>query len=149
MSTSLKGWLATDNETESNGNAGRGKHSLVEVAKKYQNYMRFMPTPRCRITEQIEAVSWENVAEALKKWCGQTLHYLTYKLCKQWDGARVGSEDEEKPLHAIINWRDAEDTIWHIEQIHRLFTSPSHLAMLWLGDPQFNTFVDEAVIKIL
>lgn len=116
----------------------------MELAKEYQKCMKIKPVPKARL-EYAVVVNWQGLAKTLKNLYGQPIHYLTYKLCKEWDGSRFGSEDEEKPLDAIIDWSSAEATIWKVEEVHRLCTSPIHLAKLWLSDPEYQAFVDEVV----
>ncbi|CAL0318854.1 unnamed protein product [Lupinus luteus] len=122
------------------------KDVLVELATKYQRCMKKRPIPIGRFSNAI-AINWEGMAETLERLYGQQLHYLTHMMCKGWDKSRFGSEDEGKPLDAIIDWSDAEDTIWHIEEVHRLLTSPTHLAMLWINDPEHRAYVDEVVLS--
>jgi len=107
--------------------------------------MQNKPIPTSRLNKEIMVVNWKGLAKTLERMYGQPLHYLTHKLCKEWDKSRFGSKNEEKPLNAIINWRDAEDTIWKVEAVHRLCTSPIHLAMLWLDDPTYHIFVNEVI----
>ena len=106
--------------------------------------MKRKPIPQARLREAV-VVNWQGLAKTLKNLYGQPLHYLTVLLCKQWDQSRFGGDDEGKPLDAIFKWRNAESTIWRVEEIHRLCTSPIHLAMLWLSDPEYRAFVDEVV----
>ncbi|KAG4911882.1 hypothetical protein AAZX31_19G038800 [Glycine max] len=121
------------------------RDALVKLAKKYQKHMQNKPIPTSRLNKEIMVVNWKGLAKTLERMYGQPLHYLTHKLCKEWDKSRFGSKNEEKPLNAIINWRDAEDTIWKVEAVHRLCTSPIHLAMLWLDDPTYHIFVNEVI----
>ncbi|OIW07376.1 hypothetical protein TanjilG_10211 [Lupinus angustifolius] len=120
------------------------KDDLVELATKYQKCMKKWPIPIGRFSHAM-AVNWKGMAEILERLYGQQLHYLTHMMCKEWDKSRFGSEDEGKPLNDIIDWSDAEDTIWHVEEVHRLLTSPTHLAMLWSNDPEHRAYVDEVV----
>lgn len=103
-----------------------------------------MPIPKARLGKAA-VHNWQSLAKLLKTSYGQPLHYLTYMLCKEWDRARFGSEDEAKSLDDIYPSTKAEDTIWNVEEIHRLCTSPIHLAQLWLEDPEYHSFVDEVV----
>ncbi|KAL2329560.1 hypothetical protein Fmac_017141 [Flemingia macrophylla] len=120
------------------------RDALVELAKKYQERMKKIPLPAGHVGEVLFA-NWKGLAQNLKRFYRQPLHYLTYKLCKEWDKSRFGSEDEWQPLNTIMNWRDAEETIWKIETVHRTCTSPIHLAMLWLSDPEYHVIVSEVI----
>ncbi|KAJ1443196.1 RDM1 superfamily [Sesbania bispinosa] len=120
------------------------KDGLVELAKKYQNHMKNIPIPRARLKDNV-IVNWQGLANTLKTLYGQPLHYQTLMLCKQWDESRIGSEDEGKPLGAIIDWSNAENAIWNVEEIHRLSTSPIYLAKLWLTNPQYRFYVEEVL----
>ncbi|XP_020219402.1 protein RDM1 [Cajanus cajan] len=120
------------------------RDALVELAKKYQEHMKKIPLPTGHL-DAIVFVNWKGLAQNLKRLYRQPLHYLTYMLCKEWDKSRFGSEDEGKPLNTILSWRDAEDAIWKVETVHRTCTSPIHLAMLWLGDPEYHVIVNEVI----
>ncbi|KAE9604917.1 putative protein RDM1 [Lupinus albus] len=117
---------------------------LLELATKYQKCMKKRPIPMGRFSNAM-ASNWQGMAETLARLYGQQLHYLTHMMCKEWDKSRFGSEDEGKPLDTIIDWSDAEDTIWRVEEVHRLFTSPTHLAMLWNNDLEHRAYVDEVL----
>ncbi|WVZ06373.1 hypothetical protein V8G54_019719 [Vigna mungo] len=117
---------------------------LLEVAKEYQKKMEKKSIPRERLKEMV-VVNWRGLAKTMKTLYGQPLHYLTEELCKEWDKSRIGSKNEEKALNSILSWREAEETVWKVEAVHRLCTSPVHLALLWLNDPQYHLIVDEVI----
>ncbi|CAJ1842049.1 unnamed protein product [Sphenostylis stenocarpa] len=119
--------------------------ALLEVAREYQKQMEKKPVPTHRLNHDIVVVNWKGLGKTLKTLYGEPLHYLTQNVCKEWDKSRFGSENEEKPLNVILSWREAEDTVWKVEAVHRLCTSPVHLAMLWLHDPEYHVFLDEVV----
>ncbi|KAK7374840.1 hypothetical protein VNO80_08283 [Phaseolus coccineus] len=118
--------------------------ALLELAKEYQTKMENKDIPRDGVKEMM-VVNWKGLAKTLKTLYGQPLHYLTQKLCNEWDKSRFGSDNEEKPLSAIFSWREAVDTIWRVEAVHRLCTSPVHLAVLWLDDPEYRVIVNEVI----
>jgi len=118
--------------------------ALLELAKEYQEKMEKKSIPRHGSKEMV-VVSWKGLAKTLKTLYGQPLHYLTQKLCKEWDKSRFGSDNEEKPLNAMFSWREAEDTVWRVEAVHRLCTSPVHLAVLWLDDPEYLLIANEVI----
>ncbi|KAK7394200.1 hypothetical protein VNO78_14722 [Psophocarpus tetragonolobus] len=139
--------VATDDQLATTFKSKQTLHpdALVELAKEYQKQMKKKAIPKYRINEVV-VVNWKGLAKSMKRLYGQPLHYLTHKLCKEWDKSRFGSKDEEKPLNAIYdNWRDAEDTVWKVEEVHRLCTSPLHLAMLWLHDPEYHIIINEVI----
>ncbi|XP_022635271.1 protein RDM1-like [Vigna radiata var. radiata] len=117
---------------------------LLEVAKEYQKKMEKKSIPRERLKEMV-VVNWRGLAKTMKTLYGQPLHYLTEELCKEWDKSRIGSKNEEKALNSILSWREAEETVWKVEAVHRLCTSPVHLALLWLHDPQYHLVVDQVI----
>jgi len=119
--------------------------ALLEVAKEYQKKMEKKVIPREQGSKEMVVVNWRGLAKTLTTLYGQPLHYLTQKLCKEWDRSRFGSKNEEKPLNSILSWREAEETIWKVEAVHRLCTSPLHLALLWLEDPEYHLIVDEVI----
>ena len=116
----------------------------MKLATQYQNYMKKVPIPRSRVPYGV-ILSWECLAKTFTLLYGQPLHYLTYMLCKQWDQSRCGSEDGDKTIDTILKWSSVETTLWKVEEIHRLCTSPSHLAKLWLNDPEYLVFVREVI----
>lgn len=108
--------------------------------------MKQIPIPEGRQTRtEILFITWDGLARSMKQVYGQPLHYLTHVLAKQWDESRIGTEDEDKPMDNLIHPAKAESIIWDVEEIHRLCTSYSHLANLWVSDPDFHTFVDQAI----
>ena len=120
--------------------------SMVEQAKKYQEYMKQIPVPPTRGSgSDVVFITWEGLAKSMKELYGQPLHYLTHFLVKQWDQSRIGNEDEDTPMDNIINPFKAEATIWDVEEVHRRCTSHVHLASLWLCDPGYHAFVDEVI----
>jgi len=106
--------------------------------------MENKPIPKYGLKEMV-VVNWKGLAKTLKTLYGQPLHYLTHKLCKEWDKSKFGSKNEEKPLNAVFSWHEAEDTIWKVEAVHRRCTSPVHLAVLWLDDPEYHVTVNEVI----
>ncbi|KAL6290949.1 hypothetical protein ACE6H2_008459 [Prunus campanulata] len=117
---------------------------VVKIANHYQEQMKQIPIPRNRRKDAV-FVTWRALANSMKQFYGQPLHYMTQVLVKQWDESRIGSVEEEKPMDNIIHPRRAESTIWDVEQVHRQCTSHIHLAKLWLSDPDYYAFVDEVI----
>ncbi|KAM5570078.1 protein RDM1-like [Rosa sericea] len=115
--------------------------ALMRRAEMYQEYMKHIPIPTHR-GSVIPFTSWMGLGKSIKQLYGQPLHYLTNIQLKQWDQLRIGSEDEYRPLDAIIHPCKAEATIWLIEEVHRNTSSHYHLANLWLSDPMHHAFVD-------
>ncbi|XP_057424266.1 protein RDM1-like [Lotus japonicus] len=124
--------------------ADEDQENLEELAKKYQKQIKIMPIPAGRIENGI-FFTWEELAKSLRILYGQPIHYLTYKLIKQWDEAMIGNGDEKKALVAMFGFSKAESTIWGVENIHRLTTSPTQLAKLWLEDPNYHAAVAEVL----
>ncbi|KAF3433706.1 hypothetical protein FNV43_RR24809 [Rhamnella rubrinervis] len=109
--------------------------------------MKQIPIPKTRrSTKDIVFITWNALTSSMKQVYGQPLHYLTRLLAKQWDRSRNGADDEEKPMEDIIPPGRAESIIWDVEEIHRLCTSYSYLAELWVSDPDYHAFVDEVII---
>uniref|UniRef100_A0A0E0LDP9 Uncharacterized protein n=1 Tax=Oryza punctata TaxID=4537 RepID=A0A0E0LDP9_ORYPU len=88
----------------------------------YQEYMKHIPVPAHR-GSVIPCTTWLGLGRSVKQLYKQPLHYLTNVLLKQWDQQRVGSDDEHRPLDAIIHPVKAEALIWITEEVHRLTTS--------------------------
>ncbi|ONI24348.1 hypothetical protein PRUPE_2G235500 [Prunus persica] len=120
------------------------KKVVLKIAKHYQEQMKHIPIPKNRRKDAV-FVTWWALANSMKQFYGQPLHYMTQVLVKQWDESRIGSVEEEKPMDNIIHPRRAESTIWDVEQVHRQCTSHIHLAKLWLSDPDYYSFVDEVI----
>lgn len=110
----------------------------------YQLYMKQIPIPAER-GSLVPCSSWTELGKSLKVLYQQPLHYLTNILLKQWDQERMGTEDEDQPLDAIIHPAKAEAAIWLVEEVHRLTSSHQHLAQLWLLDPLYQAHVDSVV----
>ncbi|GAB4827466.1 hypothetical protein Ancab_034350 [Ancistrocladus abbreviatus] len=108
---------------------------LVYRAKIYQQHMKriLLPKPSGFAAKYN---TWVELAMSIEEFYKQPLHYLTFVLLKQWDELRDGKE----PLHKISNVIEAEATVWLIEDVHRLTTTPEYLARLWLSDPQHHDF---------
>ncbi|KAB2596131.1 hypothetical protein D8674_031581 [Pyrus ussuriensis x Pyrus communis] len=102
---------------------------VVKMARDYQELMKQIPVPMTRRKDAI-FVSWLALANSMKQFYGQPLHYLTHVL---------------KPMGSIIHPRRAESTIWDVEKVHRRCTSHTNLANLWLSDPGYHAFVHEVV----
>ncbi|KAK7273005.1 hypothetical protein RIF29_14051 [Crotalaria pallida] len=117
---------------------------LLEQATKYQKCMKKWVVPEARLNETV-IVNWQSLVKTLRRMYGQPMHYLTIKQCKEWDKSRLGSEDEGKPFESIMKLKDAEETLWHVERVHRRCTSPIYLAMLWRSDPEYLAYVNEVV----
>lgn len=114
---------------------------LLRKAQMYQEYMKLIPIPSHR-GSVVSFTSWTELGTSLKQLYGQPLHYLTNAHLKQLDRLRLGAEDEDTPLHAIISPLKAEASIWLVEEVHRLSVSPHHLAKIWLNDPLYHVFID-------
>ncbi|XP_073109714.1 protein RDM1 isoform X5 [Elaeis guineensis] len=138
--------MASSKHSTRNGGSQSSKDikpegALIRKAEMYQEYMKQIPIPAHR-GSVIPFASWQGLAKSVKQLYGQPLHYLTNILLKQWDLSRVGSEDEHKPLDTIIHPAKAEALIWVTEEVHRLTSSPHHLAKLWASDPMYHAYVD-------
>ncbi|PIN04445.1 hypothetical protein CDL12_23019 [Handroanthus impetiginosus] len=120
---------------------------LFRRAKSYQEYMKLIPIPTNRGTV-IPYTSWTGLGSSIKQIYGQPLHYLTNIHLKRLDQVRLGAEDEDVPLDMIIHPYKAEATIWLIEEVHRLTSSPHHLAELWTADPMYHTLIDAIFPKL-
>ncbi|KAF2927674.1 hypothetical protein DAI22_06g222500 [Oryza sativa Japonica Group] len=107
----------------------------------YQEYMKHIPVPAHR-GSVIPCTTWLGLGRSVKQLYKQPLHYLTNVLLKQWDQQRVGSDDEHRPLDAIIHPVKAEALIWITEEVHRLTTSSQHLASLWASAPMYHAYID-------
>ncbi|CAA6658530.1 unnamed protein product [Spirodela intermedia] len=86
--------------------------------------------------------SWQGLGRSMKQLHGQPLHYLTNLLLKQWDQQRVGAEEEHQRLDSVVHPAKAESFIWVCEEVHRLTSSPFHLAKLWAADDMFHASID-------
>ncbi|KAL6176627.1 hypothetical protein ACLB2K_053260 [Fragaria x ananassa] len=115
--------------------------ALMRRAEMYQEYMKHIPIPTHR-GSVIPFTSWMGLGKSIKQLYGQPLHYLTNIQLRQWDKLRIGTEDEFRPLDAIIHPCKAEVTIWLIEEVHRNTSSHHHVANMWLLDPMHHAFVD-------
>ena len=80
--------------------------------------MKKTAIPRARLSNLV-VVNWKGLVKTLEKSYGQPMHYMTHMMCKQWDQARVGAEDEEKPLDSILSAEKAEAILWEVESVHR------------------------------
>ncbi|PRQ59162.1 putative protein RDM1 [Rosa chinensis] len=121
---------------------------VVKVAEEYQEHMKKIPIPMIRRSDAM-FITWHSLANSMKQFYGQPLHYLTHVLVKQWDQSRIGNVDEEKPMDNIIHSRKAESTIWGVEEVHRRCTSHIHLAKLWLSDPDYSAVVGDVITSKL
>ncbi|BAS98724.1 protein RDM1 isoform X2 [Oryza sativa Japonica Group] len=115
--------------------------ALIRKAEMYQEYMKHIPVPAHR-GSVIPCTTWLGLGRSVKQLYKQPLHYLTNVLLKQWDQQRVGSDDEHRPLDAIIHPVKAEALIWITEEVHRLTTSSQHLASLWASAPMYHAYID-------
>ncbi|KAL3503919.1 hypothetical protein ACH5RR_033760 [Cinchona calisaya] len=110
------------------------KDALLSKAQIYQEYMKQIPIPSHR-GSVVPFTSWTGLGTSLEQLYGQPLHYLTNVHLGQLDQLRFGSEDEDRPLDAIISPTKAEASIWLIEEVHRLSSSHHYLAKIWFNDP--------------
>lgn len=117
---------------------------VVKLAEDYQEHMKKIPIPTIRRSDAM-FITWHSLANSMKQFYGQPLHYLTYVLVKQWDQSRIGTVDEEKPMDTIIHPSKAESTIWDVEEVHRRCTSHIHLAKLWVSDPEYSAVVGDVI----
>ncbi|KAJ9176080.1 hypothetical protein P3X46_011430 [Hevea brasiliensis] len=136
--------IIIDEENQEDMKALEDKSEIViaRKAEKYQQRMKEIPIPASGTVQEISFISWQGLAKSIKQKHEQPLHYLTHKLLREWDESRIGSNEENKPLEDIIDPAKAEATIWVVEQFHRQFSSPQHLAKLWLSDPLHQDVVD-------
>lgn len=110
-------------------------------AESYQEYMKQIPIPSLR-GSVVPFNSWTELGMSLKELYKQPLHYLTNIHLRRLDQIRIGSSDEDVPLDTIFLPSKAEASIWLMEEVHRISTSPSYLAELWRNDPFYHIFVD-------
>lgn len=103
--------------------------------------MKQIPIP-CLRGSVVPFNTWIELGMSLKELYGQPLHYLTNIHLRQLDQSRAGTADEDVPLDIIISPPKAEASIWLIEEVHRLSSSPHHLAKLWRDDPLYHAFID-------
>ncbi|KAL8153695.1 hypothetical protein V2J09_011455 [Rumex salicifolius] len=115
--------------------------NILRKAAMYQDYMSKIPVPVKR-GSVIPCNSWVGLGKSIKELYGQPLHYLTNILLKQWDKARLDTEDGRQPLDSIIHPAKAEANVWLIEEVHRRTTSYNHLATLWRQDGMYSASVD-------
>ncbi|KAI3927680.1 hypothetical protein MKW92_027106 [Papaver armeniacum] len=120
---------------------------ITRRAEMYQEYMKQIPVPSLH-GSAVPFNTWQELARSLKLLYKQPLHYLTNICLKQWDKARIGTNNEYLPLDGVIHPRKAEATIWLMEEVHRLASSHHHLANLWLLDPMHQAFVDPVFKQI-
>ncbi|KAL6008058.1 hypothetical protein ACLOJK_033564 [Asimina triloba] len=122
-----------------------GSQSTMSLSHGYATgmweYMKQIPIPNLR-GSLIPFRTWQGLAKSLKQLYGQPLHYLTNVCLKQWDQARLGSDDEHQPLDTIIHPLKAEATVWIMEEVHRLTSSHHHLAQLWASDSVYRASMD-------
>lgn len=108
--------------------------------------MKRTPIPKVLQSSELPFITWHGLAKFMRKFHAQPLHYLTYVLTKQWDQSRSsGYQDQETPMNKIIPSSKAVNIIWDIEQVHRVCTSPSHLAKLWSSDPEYLAYANEVL----
>ncbi|KAK8923875.1 Protein RDM1 [Platanthera zijinensis] len=115
--------------------------TLIQTARMYQDYMKRIPIPTFS-GSVVTFTSWQGLAESLKHLYKQPLHFLTNILVEQWDGQRFGSDDEHQPLDSVVHPLKAQTLIWLAEELHRLTSSPHHLAKLWASDPMYHSHID-------
>lgn len=85
----------------------------------------------------------------MKQLYKQPLHYLTNVQMKQWDKARLDTEQEQVPMDNFVHPAKAEATVWLIEEIHRQNTSHLFLAKIWSNEPLYHAFVDPFDLSLL
>ncbi|KAK1259703.1 Protein RDM1 [Acorus gramineus] len=107
----------------------------------YHEYMMLIPIPINR-GSVIPFTTWQGLARSLKQLYGQPLHYLTNILLKQWDKSRIEVDEEHQRLDDLIHPCKAEALIWLTEEVHRLTSSPHHVAKLWASDPMYHASID-------
>ncbi|KAF7148637.1 hypothetical protein RHSIM_Rhsim03G0003800 [Rhododendron simsii] len=116
--------------------------SLVRRAEMYQDYMKEIEIPGNR-GSVIPFNTWQELAKSMKQLYKQPLHYLTNVQMKQWDKARLDTEQEQVPMDHFVHPAKAEATVWLIEEIHRQNTSHLFLAKIWSNEPlNYHAFVD-------
>ncbi|XP_010511601.1 PREDICTED: protein RDM1-like [Camelina sativa] len=115
--------------------------SLLRRAEMYQEYMKQVPVPTSR-GSLIPFTSWVGLGMSIKQLYRQPLHYLTNVLLQGWDQSRLDTDSEDQALDSIIHPSKAEATIWLVEEIHRITSSPLHIAHLWSSDPMYHSFID-------
>ncbi|WKA00917.1 hypothetical protein VitviT2T_019233 [Vitis vinifera] len=124
------------------GYGGNPGAVLRPYANAYQQYMKQLPIPSKRCETHIPNITWRELGNSMKQLYGQPLHYLTNLMLQRWDDSRIGSENEHRPMHSIIEPSVAESTIWVVEEFHRRSTSAQHVATLWINDPKYSAFID-------
>ncbi|KAL6581727.1 RNA-directed DNA methylation 1 [Orobanche minor] len=120
---------------------------LFRRAKSYQEYMNLIPIPTKHGTV-IPYTSWTGLGSSIKNIYGQPLHYLTNLHLKRLDQERLGADDVDISLDTIIHPSKAEASIWIVEEVHRLTSSPHYLTKLWADDPFYHAFIDDIFPKL-
>lgn len=129
------------NTTRINGFGIINAESLMRRAEMYQDYMKEIQIPANR-GSVIPFNTWQELAKSMKQLYKQPLHYLTNVQMKQWDKARLDTEQEQVPMDNFVHPAKAEATVWLIEEIHRQNTSHLFLAKVWSNEPLYHAFVD-------
>ncbi|KAK3221273.1 hypothetical protein Dsin_008298 [Dipteronia sinensis] len=119
---------------------------VIEIAQKYQEYMKNIPIPPAHDTP-IPFNSWQELGKSMSASYEQPLHYLTHMILKKWDELKIGTEKENRPIDTINHPNKAEATVWAIEVIRRHYNLTGHvqLAKLWLSDPTYQSCVDPII----
>lgn len=117
-------------------------------AESYQEYMKQIPIPSVR-GSVVPFNTWSELGTSLKELYKQPLHYLTNIQLRRLDQIRIGSPDEDVPLDLIFLPAKAEASIWLMEEVHRISSSPGYLAELWRNDPFYHIFVDSVSPDLL
>ncbi|KAL3513337.1 hypothetical protein ACH5RR_026054 [Cinchona calisaya] len=140
-------WLRTAVKIPQRAEEAISEDALLRKAQIYQEYMKQIPTPSLR-GSNVPFTSWTGLGTSLKQLYGQPLHYLSNVHLRQLDQLRLGADDEDRQLDAIILPPKAETSIWLIEEVHRRSSSHHHLAKLWLNDPLHHVFIDPIVLEL-
>ncbi|KAK4486782.1 hypothetical protein RD792_006634 [Penstemon davidsonii] len=120
---------------------------LYRKAESYQEHMKLLPIPKGSKTV-ITCNSWMELGNSMKNIYEQPLHYLTNIHLKRLDQARFGCGDQFVPLDRIIHPVKAEMSVWLIEEVHRLTTSPLQLHNYWAADPMYRSHIDAIYPKL-
>ncbi|CAI9117157.1 OLC1v1018501C1 [Oldenlandia corymbosa var. corymbosa] len=121
-----------------------GEDVLLRKARMYQEYMKVIPVPTKR-GSVIPFTSWIGLGSSIKQLYKQPLHYLTNIHLRELDHLRIsppGGEEDNRPLDSVVSPVKAEASIWLMEEVHRLSSSPHHLAKLWSSDRMYHVYID-------
>ncbi|CAN0842823.1 Protein RDM1 [Linum grandiflorum] len=90
--------------------------------------------------EPVMYMNWKGVGRRLKQKYNQPLHYLTVSLLIKWDEWKTVGDFE-----GTMEPYNAESVVLGLEQVHRKFACPKHLAKLWIDSPSYQDLIDNKI----